>query len=100
MPHHQLPWTLISNEVIDVIFNHNASRGSNNHSLLQACSWTGTKTHTTINMLALTSATGKLGGAVLNAILDNKLIDPKELVVCVRLSFYSSSPIPAPNSRN
>jgi uncharacterized protein YbjT (DUF2867 family) len=35
-------------------------------------------------MIALTSATGKLGGAVLNAILDNKLIDPKELVVCVR----------------
>ncbi|KAG9185910.1 hypothetical protein G6011_07241 [Alternaria panax] len=31
-------------------------------------------------VLALTSATGKLGGAVLNAILDNKLIDPKELV--------------------
>ncbi|KAJ4368940.1 hypothetical protein N0V83_006022 [Neocucurbitaria cava] len=38
-------------------------------------------------MLALTSATGKLGSAVLNAILDNKLIDPKELVVCT-----SSSP--------
>lgn len=34
--------------------------------------------------IALTSATGKLGGAVLNAILENKLIDPKELVVCVR----------------
>jgi hypothetical protein len=34
-------------------------------------------------MIALTSATGKLGSAVLNAILDNKLIDPKELVVCV-----------------
>ncbi|EUC50481.1 hypothetical protein COCMIDRAFT_82007 [Bipolaris oryzae ATCC 44560] len=33
-------------------------------------------------MLALTSATGKLGGAVLNAILEHKLIDPKELVVC------------------
>ncbi|KAI3401504.1 hypothetical protein diail_10938 [Diaporthe ilicicola] len=32
--------------------------------------------------IALTSATGKLGGAVLNAILENKLIDPKELVVC------------------
>jgi hypothetical protein len=38
-------------------------------------------------MLAVTSATGKLGSAVLNAILDNKLIDPKELVVCVRLSY-------------
>jgi hypothetical protein len=34
-------------------------------------------------MIALTSATGKLGSAVLNAILDNKLVDPKELVVCV-----------------
>jgi hypothetical protein len=34
--------------------------------------------------LALTSATGKLGSAVLNAILDNNLIDPKDLVVCVR----------------
>ncbi|KAL6710731.1 hypothetical protein ACN47E_007788 [Coniothyrium glycines] len=33
-------------------------------------------------MLAVTSATGKLGGAVLNAILENKLIDPAELVVC------------------
>ncbi|KAF2259036.1 NAD(P)-binding protein [Lojkania enalia] len=33
-------------------------------------------------MLALTSATGKLGSAVLNAILDNNLIDPKEIVVC------------------
>ncbi|KAF3008594.1 hypothetical protein E8E13_007649 [Curvularia kusanoi] len=32
--------------------------------------------------IALTSATGKLGGAVLKAILDNKLIDPKELIVC------------------
>jgi hypothetical protein len=34
-------------------------------------------------MIALTSATGKLGGAVLAAILENKLIDPKELLVCV-----------------
>jgi hypothetical protein len=34
--------------------------------------------------LALTSATGKLGSAVLNAILDNKLVDPKDLIVCVR----------------
>jgi uncharacterized protein YbjT (DUF2867 family) len=34
-------------------------------------------------MIALTSATGKLGSAVINAILDNNLIDPKELVVCV-----------------
>ncbi|KAF1996207.1 NAD(P)-binding protein [Amniculicola lignicola CBS 123094] len=33
-------------------------------------------------MIALTSATGKLGSAVINAILDNKLIDPKELVIC------------------
>ncbi|KAF2636489.1 NAD(P)-binding protein [Massarina eburnea CBS 473.64] len=33
-------------------------------------------------MIALTSATGKLGSAVLNAIIDNRLIDPKELVVC------------------
>ncbi|KAI8934794.1 hypothetical protein NX059_008479 [Plenodomus lindquistii] len=33
-------------------------------------------------MIALTSATGKLGSAVLAAILDNKLIDPKDLVVC------------------
>ncbi|KAH7398866.1 hypothetical protein DE146DRAFT_613438 [Phaeosphaeria sp. MPI-PUGE-AT-0046c] len=37
--------------------------------------------------LALTSATGKLGSAVLNAILDNNLINPSELVVCT-----SSSP--------
>jgi len=50
-------------------------------------------------MLALTSATGKLGGAVLNAILDNKLIDPKELVVCVRLSSHILSN-PSPNPRN
>ncbi|CAI6339233.1 unnamed protein product [Periconia digitata] len=33
-------------------------------------------------MIALTSATGKLGSAVLNAILDNKFVEPKELVVC------------------
>jgi uncharacterized protein YbjT (DUF2867 family) len=38
--------------------------------------------------LALTSATGKLGSAVLNAILDNKLVDPKELVVCVSPELY------------
>ncbi|CAO2651023.1 Nn.00g093200.m01.CDS01 [Neocucurbitaria sp. VM-36] len=38
-------------------------------------------------MLAITSATGKLGSAVLKAILDNKLIEPTELVVCT-----SSSP--------
>ena len=43
-------------------------------------------------MLALTSATGKLGSAVLDAILDNDLIDPKELVVCVLL------PSPTPQS--
>lgn len=42
--------------------------------------------------IALTSATGKLGGAVLKAILDNKLIDSKELVVCV-CQDLSSSPI-------
>ncbi|PVH97970.1 NAD(P)-binding protein [Periconia macrospinosa] len=39
-------------------------------------------------MIALTSATGKLGSAVLNAILDNQLVDPKELVVCT-----SSNPL-------
>ncbi|KAF2745933.1 NAD(P)-binding protein [Sporormia fimetaria CBS 119925] len=33
-------------------------------------------------MLALTSATGKLGSAVLDAILKNSLISPEELVVC------------------
>jgi hypothetical protein len=33
--------------------------------------------------IALTSATGKLGGGVLNDILENKLIDTKELVICV-----------------
>ena len=33
--------------------------------------------------IALTSATGKLGGAVLDAILENSLIALKELVVCV-----------------
>ncbi|KAI1566144.1 hypothetical protein PtrEW7m1_009654 [Pyrenophora tritici-repentis] len=37
-------------------------------------------------MLALTSATGKLGSAVISAILENNLIDPKDLVIC------SSSP--------
>jgi uncharacterized protein YbjT (DUF2867 family) len=40
--------------------------------------------------LALTSATGKLGSAVLNAILDNNLIDPKDLVICVSLHKFSS----------
>lgn len=40
--------------------------------------------NTTYKMpLAVTSATGKLGGGVLNAILENKLIDPKDLVICV-----------------
>jgi len=43
-------------------------------------------------MLALTSATGKLGSAVISAILENKLIDPKHLVICVR-SFPSPHPI-------
>jgi hypothetical protein len=33
--------------------------------------------------IALTSATGKLGGGVLNDILENNLIDTEELVVCV-----------------
>lgn len=37
-------------------------------------------------MLALTSPTGKLGGAVLAAILENNLIDPQDLVVCVRIN--------------
>ncbi|KAF2848811.1 NAD(P)-binding protein [Plenodomus tracheiphilus IPT5] len=41
-------------------------------------------------MIALTSATGKLGSAVLAAILENKLIDPKELVVCTSSSPSSS----------
>ncbi|XP_014560252.1 hypothetical protein COCVIDRAFT_89781 [Bipolaris victoriae FI3] len=41
-------------------------------------------------MLALTSATGKLGSAVLNAILEHNLIDPKDLVVCT--STTPSSP--------
>lgn len=39
-------------------------------------------------MLAVTSATGKLGSAVIRAILDNNLIDHSELVVCT-----SSSPL-------
>jgi uncharacterized protein YbjT (DUF2867 family) len=33
-------------------------------------------------MLALTGCTGKIGGAVLSAILENKLILPSELVIC------------------
>jgi hypothetical protein len=33
--------------------------------------------------IALTSATGKLGGGVLNDVLEKKLIDTKELVICV-----------------
>jgi uncharacterized protein YbjT (DUF2867 family) len=41
--------------------------------------------------IALTSATGKLGGAVLEAILENSLIALKELVVCVRSSQSSFS---------
>jgi hypothetical protein len=36
-------------------------------------------------MIGLTSATGKLGGAVLDAILKNGFVDPTQLVVCVRL---------------
>ncbi|CAA9960206.1 nucleoside-diphosphate-sugar epimerase [Pyrenophora teres f. maculata] len=42
-------------------------------------------------MLALTSATGKLGSAVISAILENNLIDPKDLVIC------SSSPATHPH---
>lgn len=42
-------------------------------------------------MLALTSATGKLGSAVLNAILENNLIEPKNLVICVRVKKNPSS---------
>jgi hypothetical protein len=42
--------------------------------------------------LALTSATGKLGSAVLNAILDNKLVDTKDLIVCVRPPHHSPYP--------
>ncbi|KAE9984298.1 hypothetical protein EG327_005059 [Venturia inaequalis] len=52
-------------------------------------------------MLALTSPTGKLGGAVLAAILGNNLIDPKDLVVCTssdpsstRLSHLHTQNIP------
>ncbi|TLD20189.1 NAD(P)-binding protein [Venturia nashicola] len=41
-------------------------------------------------MLALTSPTGKLGGAVLAAILDNNLIDPKDLVLCTSSDPQSS----------
>ncbi|KAL5377563.1 hypothetical protein DPSP01_009755 [Paraphaeosphaeria sporulosa] len=41
-------------------------------------------------MLALTSATGKLGKAVIDAVLENKLVDPSELVVCT-----SSDPLDA-----
>jgi hypothetical protein len=65
----------------------------------------------TVNMgkLALTSATGKLGSAVLNAILDNNLISTKDLVVCVSLhestqiinthnTPYRHLPIPPPTS--
>jgi hypothetical protein len=47
-------------------------------------------------MIALTSATGKLGSAVLNAILEYNLIETKELVVCVshplRLLTYADNP--------
>lgn len=39
--------------------------------------------------IALTSATGKLGGAVLHAILEHKLINTRELVVCVRSGSHS-----------
>jgi hypothetical protein len=47
------------------------------------------KPKTLPKMIALTSATGKLGSAVLDAILKNNLISPSELVVCVR-------PLPSP----
>lgn len=52
-------------------------------------------------MLALTSATGKLGSAVLSAILDNNLLDPKELVVCVRpthVPYYPNTNSPQTSS--
>jgi len=92
-PQPQLPWTLISDEVIDVTFlvTTRSERSNNNKLFVEVRSQTEEHTHSTPRMLALTSATGKLGGAVLNAILDNKLIDPKELVVCVRLSLPIST---------
>jgi len=49
-------------------------------------------------MLALTSANGKLGSAVLNAILDNKLIDPKDIVVCVCLPHTITTSTPLTSS--
>jgi hypothetical protein len=45
-------------------------------------------------MIALTSATGKLGSAVLNAIFDNNFIDGKELVVCVGATPFSRTIYP------
>lgn len=39
--------------------------------------------HTEKMAIALTSPTGKLGGGILNAVLENKFLDPKDLVVCV-----------------
>ncbi|KAE9373780.1 NAD(P)-binding protein [Stipitochalara longipes BDJ] len=51
-------------------------------------------------MLALTSITGKLGGATLNAILERNLIPPSQLVICTssdpsspKLSAYKSQGI-------
>ncbi|EAT84777.1 hypothetical protein HBH56_147400 [Parastagonospora nodorum] len=50
--------------------------------------------------LALTSATGKLGSAVIHAILDNNLISPEDLVVCTssdpsspKLQYLQAHPI-------
>jgi uncharacterized protein YbjT (DUF2867 family) len=41
-------------------------------------------------MLALTSCTGKLGNAVLSAIIDNQLLDPSKLVLCTSSSLSDS----------
>ncbi|OAL50041.1 NAD(P)-binding protein [Pyrenochaeta sp. DS3sAY3a] len=45
-------------------------------------------------MLALTSPTGKLGSAVLNAILDNNLIPPSNLVICTTTPLTSPTLAP------
>jgi len=41
-------------------------------------------------MLALTGATGKIGGAVLSSILEEKLFPEDELVICTSSSMKSS----------
>ncbi|KAE8447226.1 hypothetical protein EG329_010920 [Mollisiaceae sp. DMI_Dod_QoI] len=41
-------------------------------------------------MLALTSCTGKLGGATLNAILKHNLIPPSQLVICTSSDIHAS----------